>query len=121
MLFYNRLVVIGFAFALALGQLSYSEETTPAKTEKKPKKQADEVMLAKTLGSRRFWGDVYNFRGWRIQQNVSTKQYRLIDSKGDPLQTGSYDECQSALNEIREEKKLAQVTGPAVILIHGLL
>ena len=85
------------------------------------KKHADEAMHSKTLGGRQFWGDVHHFNGWRIQQNVFSKNYRLIDPD-DLCQTlGSFDECRDKLTRVSEEKKLAPMNGSAVILIHGLL
>lgn len=78
-------------------------------------------MLAKTLGGRQFWGDVHYFRGWRIQQNVFTKHYRLIDPCDFRHTFGSFEECHATLKKIRTEKNLAPDAGPAVIMIHGLL
>ena len=32
-----------------------------------------------TLGDKQFWGDVFVHAGWRIQENVFTGHYRLLD------------------------------------------
>lgn len=104
-----------------MGGRAYSEEPTEIVPEGNKQHQTEDAMLGKTLSGRRYWGDVHNFRGWRIQQNTHTKQHRLIDSAGLSLTTGAYDDCQQALNKIREEKQLAGTSGPAVIMIHGLL
>ena len=85
------------------------------------RKHADEAMYSTTVGGRQFWGDVHHFRGWRIQQNVFSKNYRLIDPDDLCHTLGSFDECQAGLSRVSEEKKLAPMKGPAVILIHGLL
>ena len=85
------------------------------------KKQADEGMLAKTLGGRQFWGDVHHFRGWRIQQNVFTKHYRLIDPSDVRHMWGSFSDCETALKKIVGEKQLKPGSGSAVVMIHGLL
>ena len=58
----------------------FLEKTTPIKVARDfPQKQVQKPCTRKTLGGRQFWGDVHYFRGWRIQQNVFTKHYRLLD------------------------------------------
>ena len=74
----------------------------------------------RTLGGRQLWGDVVFFRGWRIQQNVLTKHYRLLDDNDNRFASGTLDECQTRLKEVREEQKLPAMKGRAVILIHGI-
>ena len=113
----NRLAMFGCAAALLVGRRSYGDEPPEAGSFNEP---AEEAMLAKTFGGRQFWGDVHYFRGWRIQQNVFTKHYRLIDPKDVRKTWGSFEVCRAALKKIREEKRLEPVAGPAVIMIHGL-
>ncbi len=117
----NRFMIVGCALGL-LGCLRLAADELPAVASVETlKKHAEESMLAKTLGGRQFWGDVHNFRGWRIQQNVFTKHYRLIDSDDVRHTWGTFEECHATLKTIRETQKLAPATGPAVVLIHGLL
>ncbi len=85
------------------------------------RKHADEAMYSKTLGGRQFWGDVHHLHGWRIQQNVFTKHFRLLDPDDIRHTWGSFDECQTKLAKISDERRLGPMKGPAVILIHGLL
>ena len=99
----------------------YAEESLATSWVETIKKHADEAMHSKTLGGRQFWGDVHHFQGWRIQQNVFSKNYRLIDPDDICQTLGSLDECHVKLNRVSEERKLAPMKGPAVILIHGLL
>lgn len=75
----------------------------------------------KTLGGRQFWGDVAFFRGWRIQHNVITGHYRLLDPHDWRQAWGSLDRCRTRLNEIREERSLTPMSGEAVILLHGII
>jgi pimeloyl-ACP methyl ester carboxylesterase len=114
----NRLAMLGCAVLLLMDRRS-NGDTAPAADSSR--KQANEPMLSKTLGGRQFWGDVHYFRGWRIQQNVFTKHYRLIDPTDCRQAWGSFEECHETLGKIRDEKKLAAESGPAVIMIHGLL
>lgn len=74
----------------------------------------------RTLGGRQFWGDVEHFHGWRIQQNVLSGAYRLLDAGDSRHATGSLQECRAKLDSVREQKQLPAMTGKAVILIHGI-
>jgi pimeloyl-ACP methyl ester carboxylesterase len=82
------------------------------------KKSWETVM--KTMGGRQFWGDVTFFRGWRIQQNVFTEHYRLLDPKDNRHASGSFKTCRDALEELKLKRKLSSMAGKAVIEIHGI-
>ena len=74
----------------------------------------------KTLGGREFWGDVAHFHGWRIQQNALTEHFRLIDGDDVRHAWGTREQCQAKLDEIKREKKLPQMSGDGVLLVHGI-
>ena len=74
----------------------------------------------KTLGGRQFWGDVQFYHDWRIQQNVFTKHYRLLDGDDYRHASGTLEDCQRALEQIRQERKLEPMSGKAVVLVHGI-
>ena len=74
----------------------------------------------KTLGGREFWGDVAHFHGWRIQQNALTEHFRLIDGDDVRHAWGTREQCQTKLDEIKREKKLPQMSGDGVLLVHGI-
>jgi pimeloyl-ACP methyl ester carboxylesterase len=77
-------------------------------------------VTTKTLGGRQFWGDLRHLHGWRIQQNVLTSPYRRL--AGDDLRHawGTREQCEAKLDEIKREKKLPEMSGEEVILIHGI-
>ncbi|OYW18333.1 MAG: hypothetical protein B7Z55_10800, partial [Planctomycetales bacterium 12-60-4] len=75
----------------------------------------------KTLGGRQFWGDVQFFQGWRIQQNVFTGHCRLLDERDWRHTSGTLAECRAKLAKIRKEKQLSPMTGPGVVLLHGIV
>jgi len=75
----------------------------------------------KTLGGRHYWGDVTYFHGWKIQQNVLTKHFRLLDSRDHRHAWGTLEQCRTRLEEIRREQKLPEMSGQAVILLHGII
>jgi pimeloyl-ACP methyl ester carboxylesterase len=90
-----------------------STETAPAP----PKQQ----LLRKTLGGRQFWADVEYFHDWRIQQNVMTSHYRLLDGDDFRHASGDLETCRRRLAELRVSRKLPEMSGEAVILIHGMI
>lgn len=75
----------------------------------------------KTLGGRQFWGDVACFRGWRIQQNVLTGHYRLLDPHDVRKAWGTLEDCQAKLEKIKGDQQLPPMHGTAVVLIHGII
>lgn len=75
----------------------------------------------KTFGGMQFWGDVAYCHGWRIQHNILFKQHRLIDPQNHRHASGTLEDCQKKLEEIKKEKKLPKMSGHAVILIHGII
>lgn len=92
-----------------------------------PKSSDDSAAVAsvpnfptKTLGGREFWGDVAHFHGWRIQHNVISKHYRLIDGDDVRQAWGTREQCQAKLNEIKLERKLPKMSGEGVVLVHGI-
>lgn len=77
-------------------------------------------VLNQTFGGRQFWGDVQFFHDWRIQQNVFTGHYRLLDGRDRRHASGSLEECRDKLAAIRKSKKLPAMKGRAVVLLHGI-
>ena len=76
---------------------------------------------SRTLGGRQFWSDVRFFRGWRIQQNVFTEHYRLLDPENRRHSHGTLKECETTLSSIRKAQQLPSMRGRAAILVHGLI
>ena len=112
-----RAAAIAAAFVSAT---SSAEDSAPAPAASAPSSLNWELAV-KTLGGRQFWGDVQFFQGWRIQQNVFSHHYRLLDESDHRHASGTLADCQQKLAEIRTEQKLPPMQGKAVILIHGIL
>lgn len=74
-----------------------------------------------TLGSEQFWSDELIFRGWRIQQNALTGNYRLLDPNDARRAWGSYDECRAAFERAKRDEMLSPLNGKAVVTLHGLV
>lgn len=82
---------------------------------------SEKVPAMKTMGGRQFWGDVQFFQGWKIQQNVISKHYRLLDPDDQRHASGTLEECRQQLEAIKQTQKLPPMQGRAVILIHGII
>ncbi len=117
-------ILAGLAMPLAATAQdgSKKEETKPsASLASSIRRTVEDEISMKTLGGGQFWGDVVFFHGWRIQQNVFTKHFRLLDEHDTRHAWGSLADCRAKLQQIREEQKLPPMKGRGVILIHGIL
>ncbi len=86
----------------------------PAPAEPKP-------LPIPTLGGRQFWADELLFYQWRIQRNVTTNVYRLLDEHDLRHASGTFEDCRATLERIKREQHLTRMTGKAVIVLHGLV
>ncbi len=75
---------------------------------------------APTWGGKQFWTDELLFHDWRIQRNVFTGGYRLLDDGDYRKAWGTFDQCRARLEQIKRERSLPPVSGKVVILLHGL-
>ncbi len=73
-----------------------------------------------TLGGLQFWADVAFFHQWRIQRNIVTGHYRLLDEQERRHAWGTRGYCERRLEAIRRERDLPPMEGKAVVLLHGL-
>lgn len=116
------LLVCTATTALALaGQRGPSAEPPPEGPE--PAQQSwmsiEDVPMP-TMGGTQLWADELFFHRWRIQRNVLTGHYRLLDGNNLRHAWGTYEHCRAKLEEIRKESELPPMTGKAVVLLHGL-
>lgn len=73
-----------------------------------------------TMGGTQFWADELLFREWRIQRNVLTGHYRLLDGNYFRHASGSYEHCRAKLDEVKQKRHLPPMDGNAVVVLHGL-
>jgi len=116
----TRAVLLGILVSI-IGGTVVAEESPSFTIPSSLRKSIEDEVTMRTLGGRQFWGDVQFFHGWRIQQNVFTKHYRLIDSNDDRHASGTLETCRAALTAIRERDKLPPMSGRGILLLHGML
>ena len=73
-----------------------------------------------TLGGKQFWADEIFFHAWRIQRNAMSGHCRLLDGNNVRHAWGTFDHCLEGLSDIRRERDLPPMEGPALVLLHGL-
>ncbi|WP_437187275.1 esterase/lipase family protein [Planctomicrobium sp. SH668] len=123
----GRHVLIGMALLILQYQVArgYSDPSQPASAKEGQADVAFSIphfnIETPTLGGRQFWGDVHFFRGYRIQHNVLTDHYRLIDGNDIRQAWGTRPECEAALEKIKTDQQLAPMSGRVVIVIHGII
>lgn len=77
-------------------------------------------LVMPTMGGAQIWTDEWVRGDYRIQRNVLTGHYRLLDDQDMRLAWGTIDQCQTRFEQVVVERKLPPVTGKVVILLHGL-
>lgn len=77
-------------------------------------------MVNQTAGGKQFWADEWFFHDWRIQRNVLTDHYRLLDGTNRRHASGTFATCREKLDEIRRRDRLPPMEGKGVVLLHGL-
>jgi pimeloyl-ACP methyl ester carboxylesterase len=93
---------------------------SPSASAAKPDSTGKLNVPAPTLGGKQLWTDELLFRDWRIQRNVLTANYRLLDGSDVRHAWGTFAECRNRLDQIRRDQKLPPMQGKVVILLHGL-
>jgi pimeloyl-ACP methyl ester carboxylesterase len=113
MIMVMRRFIFLFVIFLCGGQLHYGQSDIGGM------RRVDERVPIRTSGGYLFWGDVLFFHGWHIQKNINFDSYRLIDSNAIQRAYGTFEECKTRLEEIRQEEKLSPMSGNILIVVHG--
>ncbi len=74
-----------------------------------------------TLGGLRFWRDCLVRKGWRIQQNLLFKSFRLLDNHNIRRASGSYRQCHKALNEYFSAWEISEEETEITFILPGLI
>lgn len=73
-----------------------------------------------TCGGIFWWIDKFCWNGWRIQQNMWTKRYRLLDPYQICRKFGSFEKCKESLDLYKMDWEIPQPQNKAVVFLHGL-
>ncbi|MCB2100000.1 MAG: hypothetical protein KDE22_03970, partial [Rhodobacterales bacterium] len=81
----------------------------------------DAAIATPTLGGRQFWADrVVTADGWRVQENVVTGHFRLLDGGDRRLAWGDRTHCLAELARHNPGAGAARQGRRVVVLVHGL-
>lgn len=74
-----------------------------------------------TLGGLQYWSDEQIFHRYRIQRNVATGHFRLLDGSDERLAWGTFEQCCAKLDEIKREERLKPLPKRVVLTLHGII
>ena len=118
---YRLLFTLVIAYGAWCGNLHLApaEDSVPAT----PKTPADSPgnVVAPTLGGVQFWADELVFHKWRIQRNVYTGHYRLLDERDVRRAWGTFDHCRATLDDLKRTLDLPPLSRKVVLTVHGLV
>lgn len=73
-----------------------------------------------TFGGLQYWADEILCHGYRIQRNVTTGHYRLLNAGDERLAWGTCDQCRAKLDEVKRDTKLGPLPKRIVLALHGI-
>ena len=114
------LALCGCCLLLRAGALLAADPKPGSETAPATPPRAKPNVPAVTFGGKQFWTDELLYRQWRIQYNVLTANYRLLDESDVRQAWGTFAECRARLDQIRRDQHLPPMRGRVVILLHGL-
>lgn len=77
-------------------------------------------LLARTLGGKQFWTDELVHGSWRIQRNVLSDHYRLLDPNNTRRAWGSWEHCHREWQALRAGADIPPLKPRVVLVLHGL-
>ncbi len=78
-------------------------------------------LRTKTIGGKQFWTDLRIQEGWRIQQNIFTQHYRLLDPKDIRHEWGALNKCEATFNRFIRLGYIRPYKKRVIILLHGII
>jgi pimeloyl-ACP methyl ester carboxylesterase len=95
----------------------------PHAQEKEDDEAADKAnwnLSARTMGGKQFWTDELIHDGWRIQRNVLSRHYRLLDPTDARRAWGSWEKCRESWLTLKEQEHVPPLKKRVVVVLHGL-
>lgn len=116
----TRGIVMLFAVVASCSTL-FAEEPNPEPARDLPAQLAGwPNLVMKTWGGTQFWTDELVFHNWRIQRNVYSEHYRLLDDQNYRRAWGSLEDCLARFEQLKKERELEPISGKVVITLHGI-
>ena len=78
-------------------------------------------LRTKTVGGNQLWTDLRIQDGWRIQQNIFTEHYRLLDPKDIRHEWGTLKKCEATFKRFIEAGHIRPYKKRVIILLHGII
>ena len=78
-------------------------------------------LRSKTIGGKQFWTDLRIQDGWRIQQNILTAHYRLLDPKEIRHEWGTLKKCEATFKRFIDAGHIRPYKKRVIILLHGIV
>ena len=105
---------------ITFGTLNTCEDALARELES-PRLSENKTWKVVTIGGKQFWSDVKIVGGWRIQQNVFSNHFRLLNAEDVRQTWGRLEQCEAALK--REiDAGAVKVSGEKLcLLLHGIL
>ncbi len=85
-----------------------------------PQEEVPFNAATRTLGGIEFWADEQIRHGWRIQRNVITGHFRLLDEDNVRHAWGTAEQCQQALDTVARQQRWPATKGRVILVLHGL-
>ncbi len=108
-----------FALAVLRGVLAASLLATPLVA--RAHDEAPWNLPTPTMGGTQLWRDAHVFAGWRIQENVLSGHFRLLDTEDIRRAWGSYTRCKERLDDLKRIEDIQPPGTHLVLLVHGIL
>nr|WP_271978281.1 alpha/beta hydrolase [Rubripirellula sp.] len=124
---FHRLAIIGLILSPLLLTSALADEVqlkqgTKQDTKQNEKEEGGPLNLAwKTTGGMQFWTDHVHRQGFRIQQNVITGHWRLLDPDNIRLSWGRRSTCEGVLDRKCKPTATLEDQQSYVVLLHGLM
>lgn len=83
--------------------------------------EAPSNLATPTMGGTQLWRDSHVFAGWRIQENVLTEHFRLLDPEDIRRAWGTYTQVKARLDALKKIENIRPPSKHLVLLIHGIL
>lgn len=73
-----------------------------------------------TGGGKQFWSDYFIGNNWRIQRNVYTGHYRLLDENNRRRTWGTFGHCRRKFEASRDDQQALMWKKQVVVTLHGM-